>query len=78
MTEPRAEPADAGLVEPQGVNAAPEPPGASPSNDHVRSGGDPDSAEQMDAVADRDEIVGPPDQQAAGPGPGQELAAGEG
>jgi hypothetical protein len=30
----------------------------------------------MDVAPDREEIVGPPDQQAGGPG--QELAAGEG
>jgi hypothetical protein len=64
------------LVEPEGVNAATaNPPEPAPAGD-VRSGGRPANSDQMDDVASRDEVVGPPDQQAAGPG--QELSAGEG
>ncbi len=65
-----------GLVEPEGVNAAPAAVDAAPPDGDVRSGGEPERSGQMDGVASRDEIVGPPDQDHDGPG--QELAIGEG
>ncbi len=69
-----------GLVEPEGVNAA-SAAQAAPAQDSaaagdVRSGGHPERSGQADEPADRDTIVGPPDQ--GQQGPGQELGAGEG
>jgi hypothetical protein len=76
MTQPSESSAAAGLVERQGVNAAPAAAGEETAPVDVRGGGHPEAAAQMDESPDRDEIVGPPDQQSGGPG--QELAAGEG
>lgn len=73
MSEPNNESAASGLVEPQGVNAASQ---ADEEPGDVRSGGNPEQREQMTETTERGELVGPPDQGAAGPG--QELALGEG
>jgi hypothetical protein len=76
MTQPSENSAAAGLVEQQGVTGAGAAAGDHAAAADVRSGGHPGAAAQMDVAPDREEIVGPPDQQAGGPG--QELAAGEG
>lgn len=77
-TEPAEHETDAGLVEPQGVNSASGVVDFEPdAGADVRSGGRPSESEQMEVTpSDREEKVGPPDQQ--GGGPGQELEVGEG
>ena len=76
MSEPNEKSAAAPLVEQQGVNSTPVEAADDPPAGDVRSGGHPDDAEQMDDVAAREEIAGPPDQNSGGPG--QELGVGEG
>lgn len=76
MTEPDSKSSAPGLVEPEGVNSASAATDDLPPSGDVRSGGHPEYSEQMEDVPEREEIVGPPDQGAGGPG--QELSVGEG